>query len=181
LIARPQRGAFDAGHVQAIHRYLFQDVYAWAGQFRTVSISRNGQFLYAFPQQIGPSLSNIAAGLRTERHLAGLDRDSFCRRAGHYMGELNAIHPFRDGNGRTQREFIRQLSARNGYVLDWSHTSRDQVYEASRVSFQTGDNSGMVEIVRAAIDTPENERIDELRRRARSIKKGKASDERERE
>jgi cell filamentation protein len=75
------------------------------------------------------------------------------------MGELNAVHPFRDGNGRTQREFIRQPALRSRYTLDWSRVAREQVYEASQRSFQQGDNSGLEQLVRSALSLdPESDR-----------------------
>src|SRR5262249_16961354 len=136
LLRNPIQGKFDGRHLQAIHGYIFQDVYAWAGEFRTVNISRSGQFPFAFSHQIHQNLSKLAGDLEKERHLATLACPKFASRAAHYMGELNAIHPFRDGNGRTQREFIRELAGRNGYALDWSRVSREQMIEASKVSFQ---------------------------------------------
>lgn len=139
----PSPGKFDTHHLQAIHRYIFQDIYSWAGEFRTVNISRAGQFPFAFPEHIVPSLERLFDELRKERHLAGADGARFCNRAAHYLGELNAIHPFREGNGRTQREFIRQLARRNGYAFDWSRITQEQMAEASRPSFQRGDHGGL--------------------------------------
>ena len=153
LARNPITGNFDASHLQAIHRYLFQEVYAWAGEFRTVNISRAGQFPFALSHQIKPSLSRLLRELDQEYHLAKLPRASFATRAAHYLGELNAIHPFRDGNGRTQREFIRELADRSGYALDWSRVTPKQMREASKSSFQRGDNSGLEEAIRAAIET----------------------------
>jgi cell filamentation protein len=117
-------GQFNAQHLQAIHGYIFQDVYGWAGEFRIVNISRSGQFPFAFPEHIVASLNKLSDDLAAERHLSRLTISKFCNRAAHYMGEVNAVHPFRDGNGRTQREFIRQLAGRNGYALDWSKVAR---------------------------------------------------------
>lgn len=74
------------------------------------------------------------------------------------MGELNAFHPFRDGNGRTWREFIRQLALRNGYALAWCRVSLDQMSEASENSFQRGDNEGLEKALRQALDVNENNR-----------------------
>jgi cell filamentation protein len=156
LARNPIPGKFDAQHVQSIHGYIFQDVYAWAGEFRTVNISRSGQFPFAFSHHILHSLSKLGDDLAKERHLANLARSKFASRAAHYLGELNAIHPFRDGNGRTQREFIRALAGRNGYALDWSRISREQMSEASKSSFQQGNNSGLEKILHSAL---ENERI----------------------
>lgn len=127
-------------------------MYPWAGEFRTVNIARPGQFYFAFAEQILPALGNALGQLRQERYLAGLDVPRFADRAAHCMGELNAIHPFRDGNGRTQREFIRQLAVRNGHALAWSRVTREQMYEASHRSFQSADNAGLAQVIRAAIE-----------------------------
>jgi cell filamentation protein len=150
---KPSPGALDTRHLQTIHHHIFQDVYSWAGEFRTVNISRSGQFPFAFPEQIIPSLDRLSGELRKERYLVGADRSKFCNRGAHYLGELNAIHPFREGNGRTQRQFIRQLAGRNGYALDWSPVPRDQMAEASRQSFQRGDNAGLEKTLRSALGT----------------------------
>ncbi len=106
-------GKLDAAHLQAIHKSIFQDVYPWAGKFRTVDIARSGQFYFAFAAQIVPALEIMFGELRKEQHLGDLDTAQFCKRAAFYIGELNAIHPFCDGNRRTQCEFIRQLALRN--------------------------------------------------------------------
>lgn len=150
LERKPIRRALDAPHLKAIHRHIFQDVYPWAGEFRTVNIARPGQFYFALTEQIAPCLGNVLADLLRERSLAGKPADEFCNRAADYMGELNAIHPFRDGNGRTQREFIRQLALKNGYFLDWSRVTRAAMNAASGKSFQHGDNAGLAAILHQA-------------------------------
>lgn len=142
------KGKLDVAHLQAIHRYLFQDVYPWAGEFRTVNISRSGQFPFAFAEQIVNCLEKLAADLAREQYLSQLPLEAFCRRGAYYFGELNAIHPFRDGNGRSQREFVRQLAARTGFRVHWSRADRSQMTAASRLSFQSADNSGFEEILR---------------------------------
>ena len=154
----PTSGGFDARHIQTIHQYIFQDVYPWAGEVRTVNISRSGQFPFAFSEQIVPSLNKLSVDLAREHLLGNLALDTFSARAAYYLGELNAIHPFRDGNGRMQREFIRQLAARNGYALDWSRVTGDQMIDASRSSFQRGDNTGFEIILRAALGCEVNRR-----------------------
>ena len=151
LHEKPGKGRFDLEHLRAIHRALFQDVYDWAGEFRTVNIRRSGQFYFAYAEHIASTLTSTFDVLKRENHLAGLDREQFSARAGYFMGELNAIHPFRDGNGRTQREFIRQLAVRNGLQLDWSRVTRAQIYEASETSFSKADNSGLARVIGLAI------------------------------
>jgi cell filamentation protein len=68
------------------------------------------------------------------------------------MGELNAVHPFREGNGRTQREFVRQLALKHEYSLNWSRITRAAMTEASIKSFQEADSSGLAAILETAID-----------------------------
>src|SRR5712691_4616313 len=102
-------GRFDNAHLQAIHKYIFQDVYEWAGQFRTVNISKGGH-LFGLAAYLEPALHQILEKLATEHYLIDLDAAAFASRAAWYLGELNAAHPFREGNGRTQREFIREVA-----------------------------------------------------------------------
>lgn len=157
LARDPVPGRFDAQHLQAIHRHIFQDVYAWAGEIRTVNISRPGQFPFAFSHQVHQSLDRLSGDLEKEGYLGGnLSFPKLCSRVAHYMGELNAIHPFRDGNGRAQREFTRQLAFRNGYSLDWSRVFPDQMTEASKNSFQRGDNTGLERVLQTALDSEKN-------------------------
>jgi cell filamentation protein len=144
----PTNGKFDPLHLKAIHGTLFQDVYDWAGQFRTVNISKGGH-LFGAAAVIEMALHGILEKLPRENFLRALDREAFAQRCGWYFGEINAIHPFREGNGRTQREFLRQLAAQAGYSLDWRRVTRDTMIEASRESFATGDNQSMVAVIRS--------------------------------
>jgi cell filamentation protein len=147
----PLPGNFDIQHLRRIHHYIFQDVFPWAGDFREVMTARTGSFGFPPPQFLIPSLENLFISLKVEKHLAGLTLDDFALHAGRYLGELNAIHPFREGNGRTQREFLRTLASSAGHVLSWKDLTADENNEASRISFATGDNSGLVAILRKCL------------------------------
>jgi len=151
---RPISGAFDARHLQAIHRHIFQDVFAWAGGFRTVNISKSGD-PFAFHQHIAASPASTFAQLTSESNLHGLPLARFVERAAYYLGEINTIHPFREGNGRAQREFIRQLGLNSGWKFDWSRITRDQMIEASRRSLRT-DNTALEQILRLALGLDAN-------------------------
>lgn len=146
LINSPMPGRFDTAHLQAIHQHIFQDVYVWAGQFRIVNISKDGH-LFGAAAFIEPTLDGLLRQLYAENYLRGADADAFAKRAGLYLGEINAVHPFREGNGRTQREFIRELALDVGFTIDWSRIQRDRMTAASRLSFQTGDNSGLAALI----------------------------------
>ena len=149
----PIQGRFDAGHLQAIHRHIFQDVYEWAGDFRTVNISKSGD-PFTFQQHIVSSLDKLCGELKGEWHLSG-DPERFAIRGAYYLGEINAIHPFRDGNGRTQREFIREIGIYNGLMIDWRQVSREEMIEASRRSLRI-DNSELEQVLRRALDNEPN-------------------------
>ena len=151
LIENPLSGFFDAVHLQRIHRYLFQDVYDWAGHFRTVDIAKGNSY-FAHVPYIGSTLEGLFEKLSNEQHLRGLDQEAFACRAADILGTLNAVHPFREGNGRTQREFVRELAHKNGYWVDWSKVSREELYKASDVSFMRGQNELFEELLKKAIE-----------------------------
>jgi cell filamentation protein len=150
LIAAPLPGLFDTGHLKAIHKHIFQDVYSCAGQFRTVNISKGGH-LFGAAAFVQPALQNVLAKLSAEGRLKGTDPAWFAKRAGFYLGEINAVHAFREGNGRAQREFIRELGLEARFMIDWSRATRDRMIAASRQSFETGDSSGLESLVLACI------------------------------
>ena len=148
LEEKPLVGAFDIRHLRLIHRHIFQDIFPWAGDFREVTTSRTSSFGFPPPQFILPSLETLFTALKAENHLKGLDADAFAQRAGHYLGEINAIHPFREGNGRSQREFIRSLALHAGQPVTWAGLTPDENNEASRISFATGDSTLLAALIR---------------------------------
>ena len=144
----PLSGNFDIQHLRRIHQYIFQDVFPWAGNFREVTTARTNSFSFPPPVYILPSLETIFTNIRNENHLKHLDPDTFALRAAHYLSEINAVHPFREGNGRTQREFIRTLSLTAGHRLVWTNLTQQENNEASRISYATGDSSQLATIIR---------------------------------
>lgn len=135
LIEHPIEGCFDLTHLQTIHRYLFQDVYEWAGELRTVDISK-GSSRFANFLMIADYLGKQFRQLSVENYLQGLAPDQFVTRLAHYMAEINATHPFREGNGRAQRAFCSQLADQAGYFINFETVSRDEMYSAMVDSFQ---------------------------------------------
>jgi len=144
----PLSGNFDIQHLRRIHQYIFQDVFPWAGNFREVTTVRTNSFSFPPPVYILPSLETLFTNIRNENHLKHLDPDTFALRAAHYLSEINAVHPFREGNGRTQREFIRTLSLTAGHRLVWTNLTQQENNEASRISYATGDSSQLATIIR---------------------------------
>ncbi len=101
-------GRLSYVHYRAIHKHLFQDVYAWAGKLRTIRISK-GRNTFCYPEHIDHEMRRLFANLARRRYFRGLTADAFAGEAAHFLAELNAIHPFREGNGRTQLSFLTLL------------------------------------------------------------------------
>jgi len=109
-------GQFDLRHLRAIHRHLFQDIYVWAGEIRTVEIAKGGsQFQFCRFIEIG--MADVHRRLATANYLRDLDRDAFATAAGEIIGDINYVHPFREGNGRTQMFYLKLLAAHAGHEL----------------------------------------------------------------
>lgn len=139
-------GEYNLQHFQKFHWYLFRDIYDWAGQSRTVNIAKDGA-PFASWQYLDEEVSAVLERLATERWFIGLNRRTFVDRLAYYYGELNARHPFREGNGRTQRAFLRQLSAAAGWRLDWSALNKDDNIAASRSNLVTGSHAKLTEVL----------------------------------
>lgn len=151
LREKPIKGKFDLKHLQAIHGYLFQEIYDWAGQIRTVNISKGGDGFCAVAF-IERYASQLAKDIARENYLQGLEPAAFVARFTHYYAEWNALHPFREGNGRSTREFFAQLAQEAGYVFDQCKidNDRDRWNQASKRSF-SGDLEPLQQIFTNAI------------------------------
>jgi len=113
LQASPIRGGFDASHLQEIHRYLYQDVYDWAGELRR--IEKGG----APTPDMESALNRIFDRLNRENLLKGFDKDEWMRRATDYSEELRSLHPFFAGNDLAIQEFATELARKNNLQLEW--------------------------------------------------------------
>jgi len=136
---------------RAIHRYLFQDVYDWAGQDRRVDIAKDGSY-FCRAQYIAPQLEQrfekIAAELESWRRLSD---SAFAARIVEHICELDAIHPFREGNGRTLRAWLGLVGARTGHTIDQAQLSVPEWHQASVKGFK-GDYDAMSRVIAAAIE-----------------------------
>lgn len=126
-------GHYDLDHLRAVHWTIFQDVYPWAGQLRTVLIVKAGAS-FCLPHQIVDTAAEIFARLAAADHLRGRDRGGFLAGLVPLLAEINALHPFREGNGRTQRAFLSQLARDAGFRLDWATVGRDANIDAARAA-----------------------------------------------
>lgn len=131
LILSPASPTFNLAHLCEIHHRLFGDIYPWAGNIRTTEIAK-GDKLFLPYQLILVTIEAVFDQLHQEALLRGLPPDQFAQRAAYYLGRINAIHPFREGNGRTQRIMLDQLAELSGYGFQWSAVSGEQMAVACR-------------------------------------------------
>jgi cell filamentation protein len=136
----PIAGEYDLAHLQAFHRHLFAGLYEWAGELRTVVLAKTD--LFCLPEHLESYGAEIFGKLAEEDRLRSLDRELFIDRLAHYLGDVNALHPFRDGNGRAQRALFAQLAGDAGYRLDWQLVDPQRNADASVVAMQ-GDEAPM--------------------------------------
>lgn len=128
-------GRFGAPHYRALHRHLFQDVYAWAGRYRTVRTSKGGN-AFCYPENIAAQMEKLFLELPTGLLRRGASPEEFALSAAKFLAELNAIHPFREGNGRSQLSFLYLAAAKAGHPLDFSRIRPTEFLDAMIVSFE---------------------------------------------
>jgi cell filamentation protein len=102
-------GAFDLAHLRAIHRHLFQDIYEWAGELRTVEINKGGH-QFQFRRYIETGMADVHRRLVQGSFLRDLSVPEFAQQAAVIVGDVNYVHPFREGNGRTHAQYLKQLA-----------------------------------------------------------------------
>ncbi|TPM35686.1 Fic family protein [Mesorhizobium sp. B2-3-4] len=127
-------GELDYVHYLGLHRHLFQDVYGWAGKARTIRIGKAGSW-FCYPEHIANEMARVFRELGNPDHLADLGRVSFAKHLAHIIAEINAVHPFREGNGRTQLTFLAMLAEHAGYTFNADALDRDRVIQAMVDSF----------------------------------------------
>lgn len=133
---KPLKGKLDFNHLKKIHYNIFKDIYEWAGQIRTVNISKGNVFCYY--ENIEGYADYIFSKLKEENYLINTGKVSIYDRFSFYMSEINALHPFREGNGRSQRLFMSYLAKVAGYELNFGEISQERMIELSVRAFNNG-------------------------------------------
>ncbi|WP_216361189.1 Fic/DOC family protein [Caulobacter mirabilis] len=131
-------GRLSRSHYLATHRHLFQDVYVWAGKVRTVRTGKEGNW-FCYPENILGELDRVFRWLKDYHYLRALTPEEFAAGGAYFLSELNAIHAFREGNGRTQNAFFALLAAQAGHPIDFDKLDPEAFLEAMVHSF-TSDN-----------------------------------------
>ncbi|MCH5211441.1 MAG: Fic family protein [Oscillospiraceae bacterium] len=135
LEEKPFNGNLDYKYLLSIHHYLFCDLYEWAGKIRVGEFMFKGDSMFFRACYIEQGFDSFYNKLLNENFLKVLDKNKFCERLAYYMGELNALHPFREGNGRTSRLYFKQLAKQAGYQIKFSNVSKDELLNADIAAF----------------------------------------------
>lgn len=126
-------GELNFDYVKRIHRYIFDGIYKWAGEVRRTDISKGN--IFCQHELIEVNAEVLFNELKSENYLEGLDKEMIIKRLAYYLGDLNTIHPFREGNGRVQRLFIRELASRAGYLINFDGITPEEMIKASDAAF----------------------------------------------
>ena len=146
----PQSDSFDFEHYKAIHKHLFQELYDWAGLTRDVDISKKGVKFCPYIE-IENYAGRIFNRLRNNGFLSGLPKNKYVSEFIDLYIATNYLHPFREGNGRTQRLFLAQLTRRARYELNFAYINVDELMIATIHSAQ-GVRDGLEQIFTKAIN-----------------------------
>ena len=141
ILERPLKGNLDFDHLKSIHNFLFQDVYGWAGKPRTCNIAKTN--LFCLSPHIDTYAREIFNKLSDIDYFIKLSYDRKLTSLADLFADINALHPFREGNGRTQREFIKYLARINGINFDFTKVESMEMIIASSES-TNGDNKKLI-------------------------------------
>ena len=131
LQKKPISGNFDLKHLQKIHNHIFNNIYECSGKIRNEEVAKEGTNFAPTPYLLDDMRSQIFEPLKKEKFLSGLNAEDLSKRLAYYYKELNFAHPFKEGNGRTQREFIKELASKNGFSLDWGKADTKELFETT--------------------------------------------------
>ncbi len=148
MLTESVQNTYDFDYLKLIHGRMFSDVYPSAGEIRTTVAAK--RTVFCNPTFIESAAEDIFTRLRKEHYLVGLERDLFINELAFFMGELEALHPFRDGNGRAARLFFYQLSVHAGYDIDWSMVDPDRLLEAD-ISAIDGDYQLLIDVLEEVV------------------------------
>lgn len=147
LYDNPISGHFSKTHLFNIHKYLFGDIYSFAGKLRREQIAKGRTTFYP-PASIDKELNKVFLFIKENKCFREFDEDNLFDALAYVMAELNIIHPFREGNGRAIREFIRLLALYNGVMINWGNVDREEIMDSSIESVD--DYTALIGVLRKA-------------------------------
>ena len=142
---------FNFEYLKYLHKRLFGEVYDFAGEIRTVNITKmDSSIPFCYTDFIETEADRIFSDLENKNYLKNMDVNNLCLELSELVTELNALHPFREGNGRTIRLFIQLLAQNVGFLVDYENVPHDEIIEADKMAF-LGDNKKVQELYRKIV------------------------------
>ena len=154
LLQTPLKGNFTKTHLIRIHKFLFEDVYPFAGHIRREQIKKGNTTFYP-PNLIDRELGRIFDVIHSHGMLSERDFTKQIQNLSYVMSELNITHPFREGNGRSIRELVRCMALEYGLHLNWGNTDRDTLINAAIMSVD--DSMAFCEVLKQCLEDCEDE------------------------
>lgn len=143
---------YDLPFLQAVHRQLFQDVYVWAGDVRTVGIEKEDE-AFCPPGNIRQAMDHVSRQIYEREQLKAVPREDLPNVIAYLYDYVNFAHPFREGNGRATREFFDLLLSERGAGLDWRKTDQGELYSACHAARADDDRGGLVAMFTKILDS----------------------------
>nr|WP_298415958.1 putative adenosine monophosphate-protein transferase Fic [uncultured Halomonas sp.] len=125
---------YDLNYLKGLHHQLFSDLYSWAGEIRTIDVAK-GETRFCHVQRIEPEAHKLFEQFAHEGYYVDLARDQLIVAVAELYGDLNVIHPFREGNGRTQRLLFEHIVINSGYEISWESIQREEWLHASIAAY----------------------------------------------
>lgn len=147
-------GCFDLAHLRAIHHWLFQDIFDWAGELRTVNISKGTSFFLPAPTLLSGAQYTFESEALARLVTGPLPDADFLDASAELLGSINYLHPFREGNGRTQRAFLDEIAAHGGRELAWRNVTEQENIAASAASINDPSSPLLREMLVKVIEPP---------------------------
>jgi cell filamentation protein len=141
----------DSNSLLVIHHYLFQDVYAWAGKVRTVNIYKDGKPFFN-GERFSMGFQYIDTLINDYRNIEKLSKEALASKLSEILDNVNFLHPFREGNGRTQREFLRLLALEKELTLNINPPDNKDVYDKYMKGTIEGDLKILTELILESIN-----------------------------
>ncbi len=136
VLAEDPPRVLDFDYLLSLHGTLFGDIYDFAGKIRTVNIAKpDSPVPFAYADYIESYAGQIFSELKRRNYFVGLDKPEFVASLAWLSSELNALHPFREGNGRTTRLYLNRLCLNAGYLIDFNLATREEILAADRAAF----------------------------------------------
>ena len=152
VVVIPSVDRFSLKHLCRIHHHQFQDVYGWAGKVRTFRSRKNFLREFSLPEDIERFAESIQKDIVEDELLYAGNMQQATERLAHYMSMINIMHPFAEGNGRSQRAFIWLLAQDAGYNILWQSISKEIIHAGAIRLMRDADKGGIEHLLESIIE-----------------------------